>query len=195
MSLQSPFESVMTSTGSPNENTYAPAPKVTILQQTAYKKSSWKNGLGETQEVAVYPPTTRDFRKADFAWRLSISSVKDSCTFSVFPGYDVHLMVLPEHTKLQSHSRSPVINSADVDEFDQNLSIKNLTTSATYLSPAVLRHNDHEKPVPIKPLLPYCYSGEQPTSCTLSHGPIKYLSFTSQRDLCSVRAQSYRFKM
>jgi environmental stress-induced protein Ves len=60
----------------------------------------WKNGLGETTEMAIRPEGGEpnpgvNFAKDAFLWRLSSSEVKDSCNYSIMPGYDVSLIPLP----------------------------------------------------------------------------------------------------
>ncbi len=57
-----------------------------------YKTSPWKNGLGLTSEVEIFPEGS-DFSKSDFLWRLSSAKIRESSSFSSFPGYD-RLLVL-----------------------------------------------------------------------------------------------------
>ncbi len=45
----------------------------------------WKNGGGITRELACYPPNAHF---DDFLWRVSIADIKQSGSFSVFPGID-----------------------------------------------------------------------------------------------------------
>jgi environmental stress-induced protein Ves len=51
----------------------------------------WKNGGGETAEIAVSPPGA-DFE--NFEWRISTAIVAASGPFSIFPGVDRVLTVL-----------------------------------------------------------------------------------------------------
>ncbi|KAI8803150.1 hypothetical protein BJ742DRAFT_761789 [Cladochytrium replicatum] len=128
-------------------------PDITLIRSTDGKRMPWKNGLGETTELAIYPDS-KDYRKDEFIWRLAISEVLDSCSFSVFPNYSVAMLLLPEQGALypqQQQGRS--------------------------LSPASLHHNDHEAGVPLKPLIPYVYQGEWPTQCRVNNGPLKCLVF------------------
>jgi predicted deacylase/environmental stress-induced protein Ves len=48
---------------------------------------AWKNGLGQSVEIAVVPPGC-DFAVTPFLWRVSLSEVVASTTFSLFHGYD-----------------------------------------------------------------------------------------------------------
>ncbi|OBZ82949.1 N-alpha-acetyl-L-2,4-diaminobutyric acid deacetylase [Choanephora cucurbitarum] len=59
-----------------------------------YKSQSWKNGLGMTDEIAIYP-SDKDFTKDDFFWRFSTNLMHADCNFSVFPGYDCTTILLP----------------------------------------------------------------------------------------------------
>ncbi|KAJ3190625.1 hypothetical protein HK101_008528 [Irineochytrium annulatum] len=109
-------------------------PKLTIIDRKSYKVMPWKNGLGETSEIAIHPEKV-NYHKEDFDWRLSISEVKDSCSFSLFNGYDIALTLLPEEGA-------------------------SLMMRGTMSAPAVLHHNDQEHSVPIRPLIPYTFAGE-----------------------------------
>ena len=53
----------------------------------------WKNGLGTTTQLAIFPPNA-EFTKGDFLWRLSCAEVHANNSFSLFPGYERILTVL-----------------------------------------------------------------------------------------------------
>ena len=55
---------------------------------------TWKNGLGTTTEIAISPPDA-DFKSDEFLWRLSTSYIADSINLSLFPGYEVTMVLLP----------------------------------------------------------------------------------------------------
>ncbi|KAI8922609.1 hypothetical protein BC831DRAFT_475199 [Entophlyctis helioformis] len=135
-------------------------PKIQVIKSEDYTRMPWKNGVGETIEIAIHP-SNRNFRKDAFIWRLSLSEVRDSCSFSLFPGYDIWLFMLPE--------------SAASVPLRGNLS-----------APAFLHHNDHVTPIAIKPLVPYTYRGEWPTTCTMNVSPLKHLTFIANRRLAKV---------
>ncbi|KAH6566903.1 hypothetical protein BASA62_006429 [Batrachochytrium salamandrivorans] len=135
-------------------------PKIQVHSSEGHSRLPWKNGLGDTVEIAVHP-ANRNFRKDPFIWRLSASEVRDSCSFSLFPGYDISLFLLPE-----SGANTPLRG---------NLS-----------APAVLHHNDQATPVPFKPLVPYTYRGEWPTTCRVNVSPLKHLTFISNRRVAKV---------
>jgi environmental stress-induced protein Ves len=51
----------------------------------------WKNGLGRTRELAVYPPGAG---MQDFVWRASVAEVDSAAPFSSFEGVDRHIALL-----------------------------------------------------------------------------------------------------
>lgn len=56
-----------------------------------YRRSRWKNGKGETLEIAVHPAAaTLD----DFDWRISAALLDVDADFSVFPGIDRTLAII-----------------------------------------------------------------------------------------------------
>ena len=63
-----------------------------ILKASDYKRMPWKNGAGETVELAVFPPGAS---VEDFDWRISMASVAADGAFSLFPGIDRTLSILP----------------------------------------------------------------------------------------------------
>ena len=62
-----------------------------ILRASDYKVMPWKNGGGETTEIAVSPDGAG---LADFDWRVSIAKVASDGPFSAFPGIDRTLAIL-----------------------------------------------------------------------------------------------------
>ena len=62
-----------------------------ILRASDYKRTPWKNGAGETVELAVFPPGAS---VGDFDWRISMSSLVADGAFSLFPGIDRTLCIL-----------------------------------------------------------------------------------------------------
>lgn len=51
----------------------------------------WKNGGGETAEIAVFPPAAG---LSEFGWRISMATVSSDGPFSAFPGIDRTLTIL-----------------------------------------------------------------------------------------------------
>jgi environmental stress-induced protein Ves len=62
-----------------------------IIPASAYRRMPWKNGGGETIEIAVAPEGAS---LDGFDWRLSMARVEVPGPFSVFPGVDRTLALL-----------------------------------------------------------------------------------------------------
>ncbi|ARO27178.1 HutD-family protein [Rhizobium sp. S9] len=62
-----------------------------ILRAGDHKRMPWKNGGGETVEIAVSPEAAG---LADFDWRVSMATVAADGPFSIFPGIDRTLVIL-----------------------------------------------------------------------------------------------------
>jgi environmental stress-induced protein Ves len=62
-----------------------------LIERAAYNSMPWKNGLGATTQIAIYPA---DASIADFGWRISMAVVNSNGPFSQFPGIERSLAVL-----------------------------------------------------------------------------------------------------
>ncbi|CDZ44061.1 HutD/Ves family protein [Neorhizobium galegae] len=62
-----------------------------ILRASDYKRMPWKNGGGETVEIAVFPAGASI---EGFHWRISMATVASDGPFSIFPGVDRTLSIL-----------------------------------------------------------------------------------------------------
>ncbi|MEI1248207.1 HutD/Ves family protein [Rhizobium aouanii] len=62
-----------------------------MLRAGDHKRMPWKNGKGETVEIAVFPPGASI---NDFDWRISMATVAEDGPFSIFPGIDRTLAIL-----------------------------------------------------------------------------------------------------
>ncbi|AYG60975.1 HutD/Ves family protein [Rhizobium jaguaris] len=62
-----------------------------LLRASDHKRMPWKNGGGETVEIAVSPEGAG---LAEFDWRVSMATVATDGPFSVFPGIDRTLSIL-----------------------------------------------------------------------------------------------------
>ena len=62
-----------------------------ILRADDHRRMPWKNGRGETTEIAVHPAGASI---QDFGWRVSMAGVTEDGDFSLFPGIDRTLAVL-----------------------------------------------------------------------------------------------------
>ena len=62
-----------------------------VIRSSEYRRMRWKNGHGETAEIAISPPTaTVD----SFDWRISMARIEADGPFSRFPGIDRTLTVV-----------------------------------------------------------------------------------------------------
>lgn len=71
--------------------------RVTRLEPAHYRRMPWKNGLGETTEIARFP------LEGDFDWRVSIAQVVTDGPFSTFPGYDRVILILDGAGMILTH--------------------------------------------------------------------------------------------
>jgi environmental stress-induced protein Ves len=63
---------------------------IEIIAPTKFKTVPWKNGKGETIEMAINSGGTLD----DFDWRMSMASVVEDGIFSNFTGYTRNLILI-----------------------------------------------------------------------------------------------------
>ncbi|MFL5815795.1 MAG: HutD family protein [Bdellovibrionia bacterium] len=64
-----------------------------VISRDQYKRASWKNGLGYTDEIAIYPENA-SLQRGDFVWRLSSARIEKASPFSEFPYHDRTLVIL-----------------------------------------------------------------------------------------------------
>jgi environmental stress-induced protein Ves len=85
---------------------------VQIIHPHDFKRLPWKNGKGETIELAI----NEGGSLADFDWRISMASVTEDGPFSDFSGYQRHLLLLEgtgiELTHLDGTSINNTINNS-----------------------------------------------------------------------------------
>jgi environmental stress-induced protein Ves len=75
----------------------------------------WKNGGGETTEIAVWPEGAG---LEDFGWRVSMARVEQDGPFSAFPGIDRTLTILDgEGLRLAVADRDSVVLDAAAEPF------------------------------------------------------------------------------
>lgn len=63
-----------------------------LIKSTNYQIMPWKNGLGSTAQIDIFPPDAA-FPGEEFLWRVSSATVNTSSPFSNFPGCDRWLVV------------------------------------------------------------------------------------------------------
>lgn len=86
-----------------------------IIRASEYRRMPWKNGGGETVEIAISPAgATLDA----FDWRISMARVAASGPFSRFPGIDRTLAVLGgAGIRLTVAGRGPISLGGDTPPF------------------------------------------------------------------------------
>jgi environmental stress-induced protein Ves len=78
-----------------------------VLRASDYKRMPWKNGGGETVEIAVFPPSAS---VNDFDWRISTATVAADGPFSIFSGIDRTLSILDGNgMALQIDGKAPIL--------------------------------------------------------------------------------------
>ena len=67
------------------------SPRVRVIRSGQFRRMRWKNGGGETVEIAIWPEgATLD----NFDWRISMARVESDGPFSKFSGCDRSLVIL-----------------------------------------------------------------------------------------------------
>ena len=62
-----------------------------VIRSAEYRRMPWRNGLGETAEIAISPPGAA---LDQFEWRISMATIAAPGPFSAFAGIDRTLTVL-----------------------------------------------------------------------------------------------------
>lgn len=87
-----------------------PTPRMRFLPAAGHRRMPWKNGGGETVEIAVFPEGAG---LSDFEWRVSMAGVAAGGPFSTFEGVDRTLAVLSgEGLALDVGTMPPVVLTA-----------------------------------------------------------------------------------
>lgn len=94
---------------------------IKIISPDQFKTIPWKNGLGETTELAISESGSLDC----FDWRLSIASVVADGVFSDFSGYNRNLVLIEGNGICLTH------NDNQVDELHTLLDVANFSGSCT----------------------------------------------------------------
>ena len=90
---------------------------INIIAPKQFKTVAWKNGLGETTELAINSGGTLD----NFDWRLSMASVVEDGVFSNFTGYTRNLILIEGNGLNLQHNDSKIDklnNLLDMATFD-----------------------------------------------------------------------------
>ncbi len=84
----------------------------------------WKNGVGETKQIFIYPPTADFVKGESFLLRVSSAHVLANGEWSKFPGYTRHLMVLEGRGVQLAHEgggQTDVLNRFEMKSFSGDL--------------------------------------------------------------------------
>ncbi|MBY5349038.1 HutD family protein [Rhizobium leguminosarum] len=134
-----------------------------ILRAGDHKRMPWKNGNGETVEIAVFPP---DASINDFEWRISMATVAEDGPFSIFPGIDRTLAILDGNgmvLDVEGRSPVPLTTASDPLAFPADIPVAarledgtitdlNVMTRRDGLSHTLIRIDvDGSKTVPLRP--------------------------------------------
>lgn len=84
------------------------------LPQASYRRSTWKNGLGFTDEISIHPEGS-EFKNSDFLWRLSTARIEKSSPFSVFPDHDRILVLVDGPGMRLTHTFDEGVSEEVVD--------------------------------------------------------------------------------
>jgi len=85
--------------------------RATVLRSSTYRRMPWKNGGGETVEIAVSPDGAA---LSDFDWRISMAAVATDGPFSIFAGIDRTLSILDGNgMSLTIGGEAPVLLTQD----------------------------------------------------------------------------------
>ncbi len=63
------------------------------LPKNTFSRSSWKNGLGHTDQIAI-EPVGSDLKAGNYLWRISSAMITQASPFSIFPEHDRALVIL-----------------------------------------------------------------------------------------------------
>ncbi len=78
------------------------ARRVTVLGPEAAVRQPWRNGRGETEELAIWPEGA-SFARGEFDARISTARVSESGPFSTFAGFERVLVALDGEGLLLTH--------------------------------------------------------------------------------------------
>lgn len=113
-----------------------------VLRATDHKRMPWKNGGGETVEIAISPPSAG---LADFDWRVSMATVASDGPFSVFPGIDRTLSILKGNgMRLFIEGRTPALLTQESDPlfFPADVPVAAELTDGTIIDLNVMTRRD-----------------------------------------------------
>ena len=112
-----------------------------VIRAADYKRMPWKNGGGETAEIAA-APAGADFAAMD--WRLSMASVAADGPFSPFPGIDRTLCVLTGALGLEigAGARVDLTEASDPFPFSGDVPVRGIVSRGPVTDLNVMTRRD-----------------------------------------------------
>ncbi len=107
-----------------------------LLPASGHKRMPWKNGGGETIEIAVFPEGAS---LSEFDWRVSMATVASDGPFSAFPGIDRTLSILEGNgmtLSIEGRDRAPLTQTTAPLAFPADVA-----TSATLIGGTIVDLN------------------------------------------------------
>jgi uncharacterized protein len=139
-----------------------------LLSPSAYRVQTWKNGLGQTEEIC------RDSEEP-YRWRLSLATLEASGPFSSFPDYDrslVHLGTAPIQFKHSGKTsvvppftphcfRGEEETSVEIENpaLDFGLLVNRHTAKGTIYPTRARKNEELQFPLPAQEHFLFCCSG------------------------------------
>jgi environmental stress-induced protein Ves len=153
---------------------------VQIINPNEFKRLPWKNGKGETIELAI----NEGGSLADFDWRISMASVTEDGPFSDFSGYQRHLLLLKgigiELTHLDGASINNTISNS-INNGENNVGHQERHDLHT-LDTQTLHAQRLETQILDTPLRIASFDGALATSGRLIAGPIRDFNLIVKAD-------------
>lgn len=143
-----------------------------LIRSKSYRRQPWKNGGGETVEIAVEPA---DASTSDFDWRVSMARVEQDGPFSIFPHIDRTLTILDgAGIELSLDQQSPLVITGQPCSFPgdtpavarlidgpvTDLNVMTRRTKLTHRVTAIRADGTADFVVRSPTALLYCHSGE-----------------------------------
>jgi uncharacterized protein len=155
------------------------------LRSSDFQIMPWKNGLGSTAEIAIYPPGSQ-VSDSHFLWRFSAATVSADGPFSQFPGYD-RLLTVVDGKGLRLNERT--LKSGEVDRFSGEEKIDCLLIEGTVLDLGLIfrRGKIQAQMRTLKPSKFESFVGQSDISflyCLKGSGPIAGFDISAHDVLC-----------
>ena len=84
---------------------------IQLIPKDTYRRARWKNGLGFTDQIAIFPESA-DLVRGDYLWRISSATIERSSDFSLFPHHDRLLAILEGDGMRLTHQIEPGVEDS-----------------------------------------------------------------------------------